>query len=174
MDGQPVSAAQLGGAPIGIQAKPDAPVPASVPQEPDVITGADPKATDAAPAATAPTATVLDGFTRDKATLKKKHLAAIDQIAFQIWLHLSLYADAKASIAITGHTDTTGAEKHNAGLGTARAGNAKEALEAALKKQEVDAARLGAITRPPAARPRCAYRPATRSTSRGTAAWRSR
>lgn len=142
MRGGSVGAAQLGGAPIGIQAKPDAPGPASAPQEPDMITGADPKATDAAPAA-APSATVLDDFTRNKATLKKKHRAAIDQIAFQIWLHLSLYADAKASIAITGHTDTTGAEKHNEGLSTERAGNAREALEAALKKQDVDVAKLG-------------------------------
>ena len=141
--GSSVGAAQLGGAPIGIQAKPDAPGPASAPQEPDVITGADPKATDAAPAAAAPSATVLDGFTRNKATLKKKHREAIDQIAFQIWLNLSLYADAKASIAITGHTDTTGAEKHNEGLSTERAGNAKEALEAALEKQGVDVAKLG-------------------------------
>jgi len=71
------------------------------------------------------------------------------RIAFSIWLELSLHAEAKAMIAISGHTDTTGSEKHNSGLSTARADNAKVALEAALVKQGIDPAKLGPITTTP-------------------------
>jgi outer membrane protein OmpA-like peptidoglycan-associated protein len=133
--GGTVDAASLGGAPASVQMKPDE---AAAAPEPDVITGAGPRA--------APTATVLDGFVRDKAKLTKKHRAAIEQLAFAIWRELSPYADAKATIAISGHTDTTGSEKHNSGLSTARADNAKAALEAALAKQGIDPARLGFTT----------------------------
>ena len=142
MRGGAIDAASLGGAPVGAQTKPDEPGAAAPTEEPDIITGADVRA----PAAAAPTATVLDGFVRDKAKLTKKHRDAIEQVAFSIWLHLSLYADAKATIAISGHTDTTGGEKHNSGLGAARAENAKAALEAALQKQQIDPAKLGPVT----------------------------
>jgi outer membrane protein OmpA-like peptidoglycan-associated protein len=135
--GGTVDAAALGGAPTGAQLKPDEPTP-----EVDIITGAG----GSAVAAAAPTATVLDRFVRDKAKLTKKHRAAIEQLAFAIWRELSPYADAKATIAISGHTDTTGSEKHNSGLSTARADNAKAALEAALAKQGIDPARLGFTT----------------------------
>ena len=171
MRGGSVDAAPLGGAPAGIQAKPD-PGPASAPQEPDVITGADPKATGAAPAAAAPSATVLDDFTRNKAALEEASRCdrpdRIPDLAPP-----SLYADAKASIAITGHTDTTGAEKHNEGLSTERAGNAREALEAALKKQDVDVAKLGITA---TSRGETALRVPTGDEvdEPGTGAWRSR
>jgi len=140
MRGSSVDAASLGGAAVGVQAKPDEPAPAPK-GEVDVVSGAD----VAAPAAPASSATVLDGFVRDKSTPTKKHLEAIDQVAFSTWLHLSLYADAKASIAVTGHTDTTGGEKRNSGLSAARADSAKAALEAALAKQGVDPAKLDPI-----------------------------
>jgi len=131
-----------GGAPIGVHTKPDEPGAAAPAEEVDVITGAD----AGAPAASPPTATVLDRFVRNKSTLTKKHRDAIEQLAFSIWLHLSLYADAKATIAISGHTDTTGDEKHNSGLGTARADNVKAALVAALEKQGIESAKRGAVT----------------------------
>lgn len=139
MRGGSVDAAALGGAPTGVQMKPDEPGPAAPAEEVDGITGADAPASAAAPSS----ATVLDRFVRDKAGLTKKHRDAIDQLAFSIWLHLSLYADAKATIAISGHTDTTGSEKHNTGLSAARADNAKAALEAALQRQGIDPAKLG-------------------------------
>ena len=109
MRGGAVDAALLGGAPVGVQAKPDEPATAAPKEAVDVVPGAD-------LAAPASSATVLDRFVRDKSALTKKHLDAIDQVAFSVWLHLSPYADAKATIAITGHTDTTGTEKHNSGL----------------------------------------------------------
>lgn len=134
--GGSVDAAALGGAPIGAQAKPDEPAP-----EVDIITGAGAPVPTAAPSS----ATVLDGFVRDKSKLTKKHHDGIERLAFAIWLELSLHAEAKATIAISGHTDTTGSEKHNSGLSIARANNAKDALEAALAKQGVEAAKLGPI-----------------------------
>ena len=141
MRGRSVSPYELGGAPIGLQAKPDESSKSRSAGEVDVITGADADA-----AATEPTATVLDRFVRDGAELTKTHLDAIDQLAFSIWLNLSMYPNATASIAISGHTDTTGREKHNSGLGTARADSAKAALEAARQKQQIDPAKLDAVT----------------------------
>jgi outer membrane protein OmpA-like peptidoglycan-associated protein len=135
--GSSVDAGALGGAPTGVQTKPDEPAP-----EVDIITGADAPVPTAAPSS----ATVLDGFVRNKSTLTKRHRAGIERLAFSIWLELSLHAEAKATIAISGHTDTTGSEKHNSGLSTARADNAKAALEAALAKQGIDPAKLGPVT----------------------------
>jgi len=137
--GRNVSPAVLGGAPTGMQAKPgDAPVP-SPDAEPDVITGAD----AGTPAADK---TLLAGFATDKADLTSKHQLLIDALAFQVWSNLDREPDATVSIALTGHTDTTGSEKHNSGLGDRRAASAKGALEAALAKQGVDAAKLEGIT----------------------------
>lgn len=146
MRGLSVGAVELGAAARGVQTKPDEPAVAGPEDKPDVITGADAGASANEPAAAATSATVLDGFARDKSALNKKQLGAIDQIAFSIWLHLSLYADAKAAIAVTGHTDTTGSEKHNTGLGAARGDSAKAALEAALAKLQIEAGRFDSFT----------------------------
>jgi outer membrane protein OmpA-like peptidoglycan-associated protein len=137
--GHDVSPAALGGASAGMQAKPDDPPVPSPDAEPDVITGADgdPPAADK---------TVLDGFANDKADLTAKHQLLIDALAFQVWSNLDRESDATVSISITGHTDTTGTEKHNSGLGGERAANAKAALEAALAKQGVGAAKLEGIS----------------------------
>lgn len=134
--GGSVDAGALGGAPTDVQTKPDEPAP-----EADIVTGAGAPVPAAAPSS----ATVLDGFVRDKSALTKKHREGIERLAFSIWLELSLHAEAKATIEISGHTDTTGSEKHNRGLSGARADNAKAALEAALTKQGIDAAKLGPI-----------------------------
>jgi outer membrane protein OmpA-like peptidoglycan-associated protein len=136
LGGGSVDAAALGGAPAGLQAKPDEPAP-----EVDVVTGAGAPVRTAAPSS----ATVLDGFVRDRAKLTKKHRDGIERLAFAIWLELSVHADTKATIAISGHTDTTGSEKHNSGLSAERAENAKVALAAALAKQGIDPAKLGPI-----------------------------
>ncbi len=134
--------ASLVGAPVGVQAKPDeTAAEAAAAEKVDIITGAG----GGAPAAE-PTTTVLDRFVRDKATLTRKQKAAIEQLAFSIWSNLSLYADAKATVAISGYTDTTGTEKHNSGLSGERAGNAKAALEAALQRQGVDPAKFSMAT----------------------------
>jgi|GEM_PF-5843584 outer membrane protein OmpA-like peptidoglycan-associated protein len=140
--GGSVDAASLGGAPVGVLAKPDEPATEAAPAEKaDAVPGDQ----QGAPAAV-PTATVLDRFGRDRATLTVKQQAVIEQLAFSIWSNLSLYADAKATIAISGHTDTTGTETHNTGLSDKRAGNAKAALEAALQQQGVDLAKLSIAT----------------------------
>ncbi len=140
--GGSIDAASLGGASVGLQAKPDEPAAEAAPaEEVDVITGAG----AVAPAAE-PTTTVLDRFGRDSATLTKKQNAAIEQLAFSIWSNLSLSGDATATVAISGHTDTTGTEKHNSGLSGERAASAKAALEAALKKQGVDSAKASIAT----------------------------
>jgi outer membrane protein OmpA-like peptidoglycan-associated protein len=145
LGGRRVDAAALGAAPKGVQAKPDEalPVPQTEP-EVDIVTGAGGH-TASAPAAP-PTVSVLDRFALDRAELTKRQLAAIDRIAFQIWSHLSLHARSEASVSIAGHTDTTGRETHNEGLGGDRAEAAKAALQAALRKQQVDPARVSAIT----------------------------
>jgi outer membrane protein OmpA-like peptidoglycan-associated protein len=138
LGGGSVDAASLGSAPVGLQRKPDEPTTEAAPtEEVDIITGAG----GGAPAAD-PTTTVLDHFVRDKATLTKKQKAAIEQLAFSMWLHLSLHADAKAAVIISGHTDTTGSEKHNSGLSGDRAESARAALAAALKKQDVDLSKI--------------------------------
>ena len=139
MGGGSVGRNELGGAPIGAQAKPEEPGKSGPESAPATAEGT------GGPAAPAASATALDGFVRDQATLTKKHLEAIGQLAFSIWTHLSLYVDATAAIDISGHTDTTGSEKHNSGLGTRRADNVKIALEAALQKQGVDSMRLEPI-----------------------------
>jgi outer membrane protein OmpA-like peptidoglycan-associated protein len=137
--GHDVAPAALGNAPAGMQAKPDDPPLPSPDAERDVVTGAD----AGAPAADK---TLLDGFATDKADLTQKHQLVIDALAFQVWSNLDREPDATVSIAITGHTDTTGTEKHNSGLGDRRAASAKAALAAALAKQGVDAAKLEGIT----------------------------
>jgi outer membrane protein OmpA-like peptidoglycan-associated protein len=138
--GRSIAPGALGGAPLGVQTKPDSPDAPS--PQPDVITGAD---AAAAPAAAADK-TVLSAFATDGAELTAKHKLLIDAIAFQVWSNLEQEPDATVSIAITGHTDTTGTEKHNSGLGGQRAANAKAALEAAIAKQGIDSAKLEAVS----------------------------
>jgi outer membrane protein OmpA-like peptidoglycan-associated protein len=142
LSGRAVDPAGLGGAPVGVQAKPE-----EAPPVPETEAAPDPAATSKSgtPAAL-PAVTVLDRFARDQAQLNARQLAAIDQIAFQIWSSLSLHPTAEAQVRIDGHTDTTGGEKHNDGLGGDRANAAKTALEAALKQQQVEPAKITAIT----------------------------
>jgi outer membrane protein OmpA-like peptidoglycan-associated protein len=88
----------------------------------------------------------LDRFARDKADLTKDHLASIDGLAFSIVMHVGLLLAGRATIKIVGHTDTTGTEKHNAGLGERRALAVKAALEQALTTNRADPTRIGSIT----------------------------
>jgi outer membrane protein OmpA-like peptidoglycan-associated protein len=124
--GRPVNANTLGGAPVGVQAKPgDAP------------------ATDTAnPATEAPVSgsrrfvRVLDRFALDKDTLTADHRKTIDELAFSISLHVGMLARGKARIEIVGHADTTGKDEHNDKLGQDRADRVKEALEKKLAPGE--------------------------------------
>jgi outer membrane protein OmpA-like peptidoglycan-associated protein len=119
--GDTVADQDLGGAPVTIQrADPDE------------------EAKQAAePAAAGSRTHSLDGFGRDSSELLDKHRESIDQLAWSVALHLGLLSAATVSIAIIGHTDTTGSDKHNTALGLRRAEAAKAALEAALRKNAV-------------------------------------
>jgi outer membrane protein OmpA-like peptidoglycan-associated protein len=117
--GEIVSASDLGGA------------PAMVAQH------GDPSEAPAAGPAVRSSGTGLDHFTTDSAVLTKAHRASIDQLAWSVGLHLGMLRAGKASIRIVGHTDTTGTEKHNTGLGQQRAESVRAELAEALKRHAV-------------------------------------
>ena len=147
ISGRNVSAGMLGGAPAGAQARREDGVPSpdaepednAAASEVDIITGGGEPATDA-------TLNQLDGFALDSAKLTAQQLASIEYIAFQIWSTLSLYPTAEARVAISGHTDSSGSEKHNSGLGSQRAVAAQAALQSALAKQPLDPIRAVRIS----------------------------
>jgi hypothetical protein len=84
----------------------------------------------------------LDGFAHNGARLTTGHRKAIEALAAEIAARLALAPGAKADIAISGHTDTSGDEATNEGLGLARADAAKSALDAALVRKKVGADRI--------------------------------
>jgi len=89
----------------------------------------------------------LDGFVKDSADLLPEHLKSIDELAANIALQLTSTAvGGKVTVKVTGHTDTTGTDKHNTGLGQNRAAKAKTALEAALAAHKVPTDQIAAIT----------------------------
>lgn len=87
----------------------------------------------------------IDKFAHNSATLTAKHGKTIDALATAIAARLGLVTNGRATITITGHTDTSGDEKYNKDLGQKRANAAKTALEAALAKQKLGAGKIGAI-----------------------------
>jgi hypothetical protein len=87
----------------------------------------------------------LDRFDFDSDALTADHQKAIDSLAAGIASHLK-QAAGKATIAITGHTDTAGSEDYNKRLGLRRADNVMAALCDALKRQGVSEAQIAAIT----------------------------
>ena len=115
--GEAVSQSELGGAPVSVQAKPEAE-----------------GSPDSGPAAQTFSNT-LDHFGFDSDALTAAHRKAIDQFAFSIALHAGMLRAARVAITIKGHTDTAGSEEYNAGLGQRRADNTKAALSEALAKQ---------------------------------------
>ncbi len=141
LEGTAVSPESLGGAPVGAQMQPqpkgEVAPPAGSERETPGTTGA--------PGASLTSGTGLDGFGRDKAVLSPGHVASLDQLAWSINLHLGMLKAGHASIQVVGHTDTTGTEKHNSGLGQQRAEAVRSALAEALKKHGVSADQLDPI-----------------------------
>ncbi len=123
VQGGPVSPDLVGGAAYAVQMKPDEPVVA------------DPNTWSKN----------LDRFGLNSPTLTGEHRKALDALAAEVAAHLAATAGARATITITGHTDTSGDEQYNEGLGLKRAHGAKAALEAALRKQKVGADRVADV-----------------------------
>jgi outer membrane protein OmpA-like peptidoglycan-associated protein len=139
--GAAVSLESLGGAPVGAQMQPQ-PKGEGAPQ---AGTERETPGTTGAPGASLTSGTGLDGFGRDKAVLSPGHVASLDQLAWSVNLHLGMLKAGHASIQVVGHTDTTGTEKHNSGLGQQRADAVRSALAEALKKHGVTADQLDPI-----------------------------
>jgi outer membrane protein OmpA-like peptidoglycan-associated protein len=132
--GAKVSPTELGGAPVSLQAqsKPDAPTKAPAPSA--QATGSDTKEAAAGKPAggSQSSRTELDQFALDSAALTDDHKKTIDSLAFGIALHAGMETGTRVKIAIVGHTDTSGPDKHNMELGQKRADAVKAALDAAL------------------------------------------
>jgi outer membrane protein OmpA-like peptidoglycan-associated protein len=141
--GETVPPEALGGAPVSVQAKPESAAPARTDQGPVA-----PARTDQKPPAPAGRHlnSTLDRFEFDSDALTAVHKQAVDSLAANIASQLKLQSASKASVAITGHTDTAGSEPYNKGLGQRRADKVMEAVRDALKKQGVPASQIDAIT----------------------------
>ena len=133
VDGETVSPALLGGAARSVQMKPDEPAQSS-----EVLKDK--------PAADAGTSNkTLDRFGHNSAALTGGHRKALQELAAEIAARVGVSAGSRATITIRGHTDTSGDEKYNEGLGLTRANAAKAALEAALAKNKLGAGRIAGI-----------------------------
>lgn len=132
MRGGTIAPASLGGAGRSVQRKPDKPPDKSAKETPK----ADPDSWSR----------TLDGFGLNSAVLSGGHNKVIEMLAAEISSRVGLKADAKATITISGYTDTSGDEKYNQDLGLSRANVAKTALEEALKKRKVAGDRIAGIT----------------------------
>jgi outer membrane protein OmpA-like peptidoglycan-associated protein len=170
--GEAIAPEALGGAPFSLQAKPDpnALAPDGVVPNIAVTKTAVPNAAlqnTAAPNAPVPNSAVskaavpndqlpaapagahlsntLDRFGFDSDALTADHQKAIDSLAADIASRIRLAA-GKATIAITGHTDTAGSEDYNKRLGLRRADKVMAAVRDALKKQGVMDTQIPAIT----------------------------
>jgi outer membrane protein OmpA-like peptidoglycan-associated protein len=126
MQGNTVSPDAVGGAPYGLQAKPDE------------------YGSDAPSGMTFPV-TTLDAFALNSAALTAAHLEEIKRLAWSIGLHAGMRRNAAATITIVGHTDRSGPETVNDPLGQNRADSVKQALVDALAKEGVDPATFGDI-----------------------------
>jgi outer membrane protein OmpA-like peptidoglycan-associated protein len=88
----------------------------------------------------------LDSFATNSSTLTQQHRVAIDAFAGTILARLGASPGASlSSLRVVGHTDTTGSDKHNTGLGATRAESVKAALAAALTLRKVSLAAAGEI-----------------------------
>ncbi len=131
MRGEAVSPALLGGALRSVQMKPDD--PAGKPAE------------DMPTAASGSLLQALDKFGHNSTVLTGRHRERIDALAAEIAAGVGPVG-ARATITISGHTDTSGDEKYNLSLGLKRANAAKAALEAALRAKKVGVDRIAGIT----------------------------
>ena len=127
-------------APAAPVRKPDAKPaePAKAPAEPGKAPAA-PQQVAAAPVAAAPVARPpgpsrrLDRFAFDVDAPTASHVKEIDALAHEI-AGEAKRGGGPIKVVITGHTDTSGKEAYNEGLGLRRAEKTKAALEAALRK----------------------------------------
>jgi outer membrane protein OmpA-like peptidoglycan-associated protein len=119
-----VSTQALGGAPIGLQAKPD---------------------DNPADGGQALPPTTLSSFALNSADLTAAHLADINTLVWSISLRLGIFKDGHAAISIVGHTDRSGDEMLNQELGQRRADASRKALIDALEKNGVGEDKYGEI-----------------------------
>ena len=126
MQGNTVAPDAVGGAPHGVQAKPDE------------------YGSDAPSGLTFPV-TTLDAFALNSAALTSGHVEGITRLAWSIGLHTGMLRNPAATITVVGHTDRSGPETINDPLGQSRADAVKQALIDALAKEKVDAAIFGDI-----------------------------
>jgi outer membrane protein OmpA-like peptidoglycan-associated protein len=153
--GADVAPAALGGAPVSLQAQSK---PSTQPATEPTDAGAQPQQQPSSqpaqagagqPAAVGHTETMsktLDSFALDSAALTEAHKKDIEGLAFSIALHAGMLANARVTIAISGHTDTSGPDKHNMGLGQDRADAVKDALDKALAGQKLKAGTIAGET----------------------------
>jgi outer membrane protein OmpA-like peptidoglycan-associated protein len=87
----------------------------------------------------------LNRFGHNSTSLAADHRKAIEALATEIAARVALAPGAKAKIMLSGHTDTSGDETYNAGLGKSRADTVKAALEAALARNHVGSERIASI-----------------------------
>jgi len=132
ISGGSVSTGELGGAPRAIQRQPAKGDQPEKQAQPRVIPRQQ-------------WSTVLGGFALDSPKPTSVHLKKIDSLVFGVSLHTSMLRDGRASIKVTGHTDRSGTEEHNEGLGQKRADAVKTLLAAALKNTTLDLKKVGEI-----------------------------
>jgi outer membrane protein OmpA-like peptidoglycan-associated protein len=130
--GEAVSTALLGGVSRSVQMKPEP----ETGERGEGKSGIKPKAW----------LSVLDKFELNRWALKHEHHKRIEALAAEIAGRAGFTVGGKATISITGHTDTSGDEKYNEDLGLKRANSAKIALEAALTKEKVGGDAVSAVT----------------------------
>jgi outer membrane protein OmpA-like peptidoglycan-associated protein len=87
----------------------------------------------------------LDHFAHNSALLTGEHRRALEALAAAIAARVAIATGTRAHITVSGHTDTSGDETYNRGLGTQRAEVTKAALEAALRRKQVADDRIGEI-----------------------------
>lgn len=133
MRDEAVSPALIGGTQQAVQMRPKDPA------------GKSAKETPISTAAPGSWTRTLDKFGHDRSELIDDHRKSIDALATEIAARVSPVG-ARATITITGHTDTSGDEKYNESLGLKRAEATQTALQAALNKKQVSADRIGGIT----------------------------
>ena len=133
MQAEEVSPASIGGTSLPVQTKPGD--PQAKPEKETLISKPAPGSW----------MTTVDRFGHNQSGLTDRHRNRIKALADEIAARVSAEG-ARATITISGHTDTSGDEEYNKNLGMRRANAAKAELEAALKKKKVSADRIVGIT----------------------------
>jgi len=85
----------------------------------------------------------LDNFDHDKAMLKPEHFSKLKEFKEGFQMLLGRYPDS--FISVIGHTDATGTEKHNKGLGQKRADAVKSELTSGESALPVEIIYVGSL-----------------------------